>query len=191
MRRPCRRAAPFAVLIAASVLWALALGGPALAHAGLERASPEDDETVPRPPQEVRLTFNETVRAEFDPLEVYGPGGERVDAGDAGTDPEDPAAVAVPLKEGLPAGDYRVEWRVTSADGDPIDGEYRFTARGGAPEVANSEGGDGPGGGQAPKGTDGGPGSSAASNGQAVVYGAAGVAIVVLAAVALLLRRRA
>ncbi|QIN85353.1 hypothetical protein GBA63_21800 (plasmid) [Rubrobacter tropicus] len=129
MRRPPRRATQLAALVAASALWALSFGGPALAHAGLEGASPEDDETVPRPPQEVRLTFNEPVRAEFEPVEVYAPGGERADTGDAGVDPDDPAVVAVALKDGLPAGDYRVEWRVTSADGDPIDGEYRFTAQ--------------------------------------------------------------
>lgn len=129
MRWPRCRATALAALVAASALWALFLGGTALAHAGLEGASPEYDETVPRPPREVRLTFNEPVRAEFDPLEVYAPGGERADAGDASADPDDPAVVAVALKGGLPAGDYRVEWRVTSADGDPIDGEYRFTAR--------------------------------------------------------------
>lgn len=98
---------------------------PALAHAGLLEASPEEGKTLSRPPEEVRLRFNEPVRAEFDPVKVLDEAGDRVDEGDARTEPDDPEVVIASLKD-LPEGTYTVEWRVTSSDGDPVDADYEF-----------------------------------------------------------------
>lgn len=98
---------------------------PAQAHAGLLEASPEEGETLLRPPEEVRLRFNGPVRAEFDPVKVLNEAGDRVDEGDARTEPDDPEVVVASLKD-LPEGTYTVEWRVTSSDGDPVDADYEF-----------------------------------------------------------------
>ena len=38
------------------------------------------------------------------------------------------AVVTQPVAAGAPAGEYTVRWRVTSADGHPITGSFRFTA---------------------------------------------------------------
>lgn len=184
-----------AALVSAALLWVgLLSGGPAYAHAGIVEASPEYDETVARPPEEVRLKFNEAVQAEFDPVKVYGPGGERVDGDDARTDPDEPTVIVASLDEDLPAGAYRVEWRDTSADGHPIDGEYRFVAREGAANAddpnangadednARSDEGAGAGGGRSEPSSGGGLGRIAA-------YGVLGAGVAAVAVIAFLRRK--
>lgn len=190
MTRPYRGAIRPAVLVAALALWVLSSGGPALAHAGLVEASPEYDEAVPRPPERVRLEFSEPVEAEFDPVEVYAPGGDRVDGGDAKTDPDDPTVVVASLKEGLPAGEYRVEWRATSADGHPIDGDYRFVAREGAAREADRDRGGAPDGAAGPAAGEERPGSPLAGGaGRIAAYGALGVGVAAAVAVVLMRQR--
>lgn len=132
-----------AALLGLSVLWLLLLCGPALAHAGILKASPEYNENVSKPPEQVRIRFNESVEAAFSPLKVYNQLGKRVDLDDARTDPNDSAVLVASLKPNLPGGNYRVEWRATSADGHPIDGKYKFTVKsvGGAGE--SNQSGDG------------------------------------------------
>ena len=70
-------------------------------------------------PERLRLTFTEPVPAEFDPVEVTGPGG------DARVAPEDDRVVEAGL-EALPAGTCTVEYRVTSIDGHVISDSYEF-----------------------------------------------------------------
>ncbi len=108
-----------------AVLWIAWHAAPALAHAELLRATPTDGETLSEQPGEVRLVFDEPVRAEFDPIKVTDEEGNRVDGEDARTLSDDPDAVVASL-DVLPEGSYTVEWRITSADGDPISGEYGF-----------------------------------------------------------------
>ena len=100
---------------------------PALAHAELASATPAEGESLGQAPTEVRLTFAEPVEAAFSPIEVYDAEGNRVDGDDARSDPGDPSVVVASLQEGLPAGSYTVRWTVTSADGDPVSGEYSFS----------------------------------------------------------------
>lgn len=132
-----RRVAVVAVLAAVLILLTSA---PASAHAGLLLASPEEGETLSRPPDEVRLRFNEPVRAEFDPVNVVDEDGDRVDVGDAETEPDDPEVVVASLED-LPNGTYTVEWRVTSTDGDPVDADYEFVVAGS--DVSANEKNDG------------------------------------------------
>ena len=44
----------------------------------------------------------------------------------AGGDPRDVHAVIAPV-DALGPGSYKVEWRVVSADGHPVDGRFGFT----------------------------------------------------------------
>lgn len=111
---------------------------PALAHAELLRATPSDGDTLSEQPGEVRLFFDEPVRAEFDPIKVTDEEGNRVDGEDARTLSADPDVVVASL-DVLPEGSYAVEWRITSADGDPISGEYAFAVDASA-AVAQDEG---------------------------------------------------
>lgn len=122
MRLHARRPA---TLLGLSAVWLLLLCGPALAHARLTEEYPAGGDTLAEPPEQVQLRFSEPVEAEFEPIEVYDEGGSRVDEGNARTAPDDRELLVVDLGE-LREDSYTVEWRVTSADGHPVSGEYGF-----------------------------------------------------------------
>ncbi len=118
----------FALITTATVaLLSLAFSHtPALAHAGIVGREPDEGASLSRPPEQVRLTFNEPVDATFDPLKVFDSSGERVDRNDARTVPGQPEIAEVDLQD-LAPGSYTVEYRITSVDGHVIDGDYDFT----------------------------------------------------------------
>ena len=102
-----------------------ALAAPAAAHDEMTGATPADGTSVEVPPAVVELTFTEPPLPLGSQLQVTGPDGEVVNAGDLQiTD----TVVSQPLASDLPAGDYSIAWRVTSSDGHPISGELTFTA---------------------------------------------------------------
>ncbi|HKH12427.1 MAG TPA: copper resistance CopC family protein [Rubrobacter sp.] len=129
----------FVGLAMLSMVWH---ASPALAHAELLRVTPAADETLSKQPGEVRLSFDERVRAEFDPVKVTDEEGSRVDKEDARTLSDDPKVVVASLGL-LPEGSYTVEWRVTSADGDPISGKYGFAVDASAAVEGEEDGGVG------------------------------------------------
>lgn len=112
-------------LLGLSAVWLLLSCVPALAHARLTEAYPADGEALVEPPEQVQLRFNEPVDAEFDPIEVYDREGDRVDEDDARVSTDDRRLLVADLGA-LPEGSYTVEWRVTSADGHPIDETFEF-----------------------------------------------------------------
>lgn len=113
-----------AALLAAVFAGALGAGAPAFGHNSLTGSDPADGETVERAPEQVQLTF----LARLDPanaeLAVTGPDGEPVEVDQPVFDGSE---VTIALPAG-PAGDYRIDYRVLSADGDWVDGTVRFTA---------------------------------------------------------------
>jgi copper resistance protein C len=113
-------------LLALSAAWLLLSCAPALAHARLLETYPADGGTLTEPPEQVQLLYNEPVEAEFDPIEVYNQGGDRMDEDDAREAPDNRRLLVVDLEE-LSEGSYTVQWRVTSTDGHPVSGEYGFT----------------------------------------------------------------
>lgn len=120
--------------IAAAVLsMILGVGAPAFGHNSLTDSDPADGATVERAPEQVQLTF----LARLDPanaeLAVTGPDGDPVE-----TDQPvfDGSEVTIPLPAG-PAGDYQVDYRVLSADGDWADGTVRFSVTTGAQPTAS------------------------------------------------------
>ena len=110
-------------------------GAPASAHAGFVGGDPGSGEILSKGPGTVRVTFNEPVEAEFDPLRVTGQDGERVDGEDARVSTEDARVVEASLGE-LTSGTYTVEYRVTSVDGHVIAGDYEFEVSSPAEETA-------------------------------------------------------
>lgn len=116
------------LLVIVSALWLALWCAPALAHAGIVERQPDDGASLSRPPQQVKVTFNEPTDLAFDPLKVFDSSGERVDLDNARTAPGSPEVVVVDLEEGLPAGTYRVAYRITSVDGHVVAGDYNFTA---------------------------------------------------------------
>ncbi len=114
-----------ATLFGLSAAWLLLLCAPALAHARLVETYPANGSTLVEPPEQVQLLFNESVEAEFNPVEAYDQEGERVDEDDARVSPNNARLLVADLGE-LSEGSYTVEWRVTSTDAHPISGTYGF-----------------------------------------------------------------
>lgn len=100
--------------------------GPAGAHSFVESTEPKANSTSKQAPERVVITFDEPVELAFGGIEVFGPGGTRVDTGETEYASEDEATVAVGLVDELTGGRYSVEWRVVAADGHPRDGTFGF-----------------------------------------------------------------
>ena len=111
-------------VIAAAILTATALSiAPAAAHATLQSSNPAENSVLDAAPDEVTLTFNQSVQSNFATLTVVGSDGMDW----ATSDPViDGSTVTVDL-DGLGAGgDYTIGYRVVSADGHPITGSIPF-----------------------------------------------------------------
>ena len=135
------------------VLTGLAVFGfatPALAHNVLVGSNPAAGSSVQSGPSTVSLTFNAPVQFGANYLTVIGPDGNHWEKNDNATVNGDSVAVSVaPLG---PAGDYKIGYRIISADGHPVSGEVTFTlakAGTGTPPAQSS----GSGGTQAASGT--------------------------------------
>lgn len=118
------------VVAVVGLVGALALlGAPAAqAHNTLRGSDPADGSTVAFTPDRVTLTFDMPATAIGTEVIVTAADGRVVSAGQAELVD---ATVAQPLAGELPAGAYSVSWRVTSADGHPIEGTFGFTATAG------------------------------------------------------------
>ena len=107
------------------LLVATLTAAPAVAHNSLASTDPANGATLAEAPTEITLTFDDKVIEVGSVISVTGSDGEELADGDVVIERN---VVTQPLLETLPAGDYEVLWRVTSADGHPIDGEFTFTA---------------------------------------------------------------
>lgn len=113
------RLAAFGVLAVAF----FAMGaGPASAHATLKETTPGAGEIVDVGPSRLRLQFDEPVKTVGQGVRVFGPDGERVDAGRSVTRG---GVVAVEI-DASDRGTYTVAWRVVSDDGHNLSGSFVF-----------------------------------------------------------------
>jgi copper resistance protein C len=128
--RAGRALAVLAVLAFGAILGA----GSAAAHSVLLSTSPARGGTVPIAPSNVSLIFNEMPQGEFSTIHVTGPDGQRRDNGHVQVVND---VVSEPLAGTRPAGRYVVDWRVVSADGHPVSGEFTFTASSAAQPVSS------------------------------------------------------
>lgn len=127
---PARTQQTVLTLVAALfTLFALILGGaaPAFAHTGLSGSDPADGAVLTTAPQQVTLTFTESVSFSGDSLRVLSPDNERVNPGPAHHADGQGNTARVELSDKLPQGTYTVAWRVVSADGHPISGAFVFS----------------------------------------------------------------
>lgn len=124
-----------AVLAGAAAAVALA-AGPAAAHDEIVSTSPTDAATLDVAPAQVVLTFAEPAIALGTQVLVTGPDGAVVSQGSAVLDGPTVVQQLVPSRS---AGSYRVEWRVTSADGHPVTGSFTFTATSAVPVGTGAE----------------------------------------------------
>jgi copper transport protein len=103
------------------LLVAAAGTSPAAAHAQLLESDPADGSVVQVAPDEVRLTFNESVRLER--ARLFGADGSELDADARSSD----NVVTVEPLEDLGTGTVTVSWELTSADGHVISGAIAFS----------------------------------------------------------------
>lgn len=105
---------------------ALLLGVPtaAEAHDDLIETSPTDRSTTAVVPAQVTLTFGQPALAVGTIVIVTGPAGQVQTGAAVLVD----STVTEHLRPGSPAGRYTVAWRVSSADGHPVSGQFSFTA---------------------------------------------------------------
>lgn len=125
----------FLTCLLALVLGSAIAAAPAFAHAGLVSSDPADGAALDAPPAAITLTFNQDIAPQFATITVSGPDGAGYASGDVRVD--GPAAV-IDVKPLTAAAPYVVAYRVISADGHPITGQYTFQLTKAAPAVANS-----------------------------------------------------
>lgn len=103
----------------------LAMAPSALAHTELSSSDPGEGAALGAPPTQIRLTFDESVSLPADPLTVTGPEGATWALGPATLAG---AVITAPVVQPAgPAGQYTINYRIVSADGDPVSGAVRFT----------------------------------------------------------------
>ena len=137
------------VVLALFTALALALLGaaPASAHAQLVETDPADGEQLDEAPTSVELTFSEHIEQIGSQVVITDAGGTEVQDGDPQIDGP---TLTQDLIDERPEGSYTVQWRVVSADGHPVSGEFTFEAAAaagaqadGADASADDEGTDG------------------------------------------------
>ena len=120
-------AAQVAAALAAGLVLALAMlpatAGAAQAHARFLASDPANGAKLTAAPASIKLTFNEDVLPGSAKLRVDGPAG----AAAVGAIVIRTTTVAAAMPPDLGSGTYTVTWRVTSADGHPISGAFRYT----------------------------------------------------------------
>ena len=118
------RRATAAAAVAAAVL--LLVPARADAHAELVETVPAAGEQLDAAPDELRLSFTESVEVADDAIEVYAADGDVLETEAPSHPGGDGSEVTVPLPD-LEDGGYVVSWRVTSSDSHPISGAFTFS----------------------------------------------------------------
>ena len=95
-------------------------------HATLLSSEPAAKSTLATSPTRIRLVFSEEIEPSLGRIRLVAPGGRVVTLVSKG-DPHDVSALIAPITTPLDPGSYRVEWRIVSEDGHPIDGTYTFS----------------------------------------------------------------
>ena len=115
-----------AAVLAAVLGSILTPAAPAWAHTRLVSSTPSQGVPAPAPGQ-VLLAFSETVQPGLSSVSVTGPDGEEHAAGSPSR-AGDGTSVVQAMRSPLPAGSYRVAYRVLAADGHPVTGSFEITA---------------------------------------------------------------
>jgi len=116
--------------MAASIVALVALTGTlayAAVHTRLESSVPAADEVLSAPPERFELRFSGPVNDALSVVVLTYPSGDSVSL-DVSS-PVDDSRILVADTPPLEQGVHLVRWRTVSADGHPVDGEFRFTRR--------------------------------------------------------------
>jgi copper resistance protein C len=112
-----------ALLIIGLAVTALAGAPLASAHAVRVSTDPADNAELTGSPPTVSATFNEALQPQFAAMTVVGPDGNLWTDGDPKIEG---AVIRIGVRPLGPAGEYTVNYRVTSADGHPVSGSWSF-----------------------------------------------------------------
>jgi methionine-rich copper-binding protein CopC len=112
-----------AALLAASASTLMFASG-AQAHAHLVKANPGENAAI-APPKAIHLEFSEKLEPKFSGVTLMKADGAVV----AATSKADGKVIDSALQAPLAPGSYMVMWRVVSADGHKMTGQYNFTVR--------------------------------------------------------------
>ncbi|QLY31108.1 copper resistance CopC family protein [Nocardia huaxiensis] len=104
--------------------FALLGAGTAGAHSAAIGSSPADGAQIDASPARVSVTFNEDLQPNFPSMTVTGPDGNLWSKGQPLIEG---ATASIEVGELGPAGEYKIAYRVTSADGHPVSGTRSFT----------------------------------------------------------------
>jgi methionine-rich copper-binding protein CopC len=119
-----QRIVPMKLLAAALSSLLLIVSAPvARAHASLSHASPSEGSALSAGPQEVTLTFTDTLEAAFSKLTVIDSNGTEVSQGKAQANGN---VMRVSLRP-LSAGIYKVNWLAVSTDTHRTEGNFTFS----------------------------------------------------------------
>jgi copper resistance protein C len=132
------------VTLALAATAMVATATPALAHDVLITTDPAKNASLDTGPSKITLTFNAPVQGgDINQIAVTGPNGTQWAEGTVDITSNVISASVRPLG---PAGVYTVGYRIVSADGHPVEGEYTFTltkAGTGTPATAKAATGTG------------------------------------------------
>jgi copper resistance protein C len=120
---PRTPATAVSLLLASVVLLATLTAATAGAHAARVSVDPAENAAVSSGPARARATFNEDLQTTFAAMTVVCPDGNLWSSGDPQVQG---AVVSVGLRPLGPAGNYTVNYRVTSADGHVVSGSWLF-----------------------------------------------------------------
>lgn len=110
-------------------------GGVARAHSELVSTIPEDGQVLDAPPTEVTFTFNEDLMPDFVNFVATDSAGVVTELRVTGVSGPT-ATIAWPAD--APGGDWRVDYRVVSQDGHPVEGAISFAYAAASPSPSPS-----------------------------------------------------
>ncbi|MGH3634485.1 MAG: copper resistance CopC family protein [Mycobacterium sp.] len=117
------RAAAVCLLLIAMAFTATLTAAAASAHAVRLSTDPAENAQLTVGPARVSATFNERLQTTFAAMTVVGPDGNLWSSGEPQVQG---AIISVGVRPLGPVGRYRVNYRVTSADGHVVPGSWSF-----------------------------------------------------------------
>lgn len=116
---------PFFAIAALASATALALSGPAAAHAKLVSSNPAKDVVLAAAPKAITLTFNEELVPSFSKFTLSMPGHGMTVPVKTSVSKDGKTLTGIP-RSALGKGAYKIVWSAASADGHKLKGELAF-----------------------------------------------------------------
>jgi copper transport protein len=116
----------FILFMASMVLFLFSFPLLTSAHAYIVKSSPSENQVLSKSPKKVTIQFDESIQTVFHTLKVTDMNGKQVDVGNSHISSKNSSIIECSLKPHLSEGTYRIEWKVVSSDGHPVDGVIPF-----------------------------------------------------------------